>query len=161
MKNWFDKFDRAKSVREKIREQLAEKRIDRDRRTRLQDLFNKVHKVGPVKIPIPNLFALDWMEKHFNGLDNIDLNDMFSIAAIAWICENQEKDAAMAVLTMDKEATSQAISLKMTEISAGEQPYYIAAVDEIFRTIKKNLIQHQKAILEEAKALLGSLPVSD
>lgn len=153
--NLFEKITRLDQARERIKAEKTKTRLDRDRNTRIDELYKKVHKTGPVVIPIPNLFAYDFLNKRFQNFEKFDMENIDHIAAMVWICKHQtEADADRILLLTTQEIDNEILKFKTT-IEIGEYPYYVAWCQDVLISIKKNFLQHQREILQRVLAEMG------
>lgn len=155
MSDFFDMLDRAKETWKKSYAQRKERRAREAQQIRLEDLTRKFHVLDEeVRLPIPNLFALKWMDEYFGGIDNIDLGNLGKLGAVIWILENQ--GSVDEIDQMTKEQINNAINRGLSEIPAVLHPRYMMCIDDIFRVIKKNWIQRQKSLLNDLLEQLGN-----
>jgi hypothetical protein len=146
--NWFDKFDKALEVLQRKKEEKKKLKSHRERMLRLEDLSAKFHVLDEdVRLAIPNLYALKWLDTWFGGLENIDLNDITKLASVIWILEHQ--NASDEINQMTHEQIEHAIDRQLSEIPAVLHPKYLMCIDDIFRMIKKNWITKQKSLYQD------------
>lgn len=150
--DFFEKFAKAKEALAKKQEKRREEQEEREKQIRLEELYVKFHEVGPVKLPLPSLYALKWLDERYGDLEKIDLSSFNQLAAVVWILENQHRAGELGSLgAMEIEAE---INKRISEIDAALHLPYLAAVQEIFHVLKKNYLQQQKQLLEPLLDLL-------
>lgn len=146
MTKFWDIRDKLKKIKE-WKDARRGKQSDR----RLSDLFVKVHNVRQVTVNIPNLFAVAEIERLYGSMENLRLEDVEHLANVLVIMENQY-DPEFAHLTA---AQREHLVIKMKQSTpASMMEDYAVAVHEVFWALKKNSIHKQRAILEQAMALL-------
>ncbi len=152
--NWFDKFDKARAVYEQSRKEKERLKAHRERLLRLEDLYVRFHQIDEdVRLPFPSFYALKWLDKRFNGFENIDLNNLQHLSALIWILEHQHDVDEIA--GMNDAQVENAIDRHMSAIPAALYPRYLICADELLRAVKKNFLRSQREMLESLLETLG------
>ena len=155
--NFFDRLDKAKKIHDRYKDVLVESRkedAERLHQIRLQDLHLQMHQVDDVSLPFPNLFAMSWLNKRLNGIDNLNLQNLDQVAAVIWILENQVKPEEITVMTETE--IRQAINTRASEIPVTMHMKFLVCIQEVFEYIKKNYSMQTERLLEETLAMLRS-----
>lgn len=150
--NMIEKFQLAKEILGNFKSEERRLRLDRERQVRLADLTARTHSAGKITLPLPSLYALQWLSEYFGDLDKVKMEQIRDLAAVVWILENQHEPAA--VSSLSREQTKAVIEARMSDIPASRLVDYQACVDDMFSHIKKNSVQRQIEILEAAQKLL-------
>jgi len=135
----------------KIREEKERLRQQRASLARIEDLFKVMHRVGDVELPIPNLFAKTMLEKHFGGIDHIDINDPEHLAAVVWYLKNQQR---VEIASLPLEQIQEEIHRLMVEMPLSHVQQYQRCIIEIFDALQKKTLVDEQKILEEALRIL-------
>ena len=135
----------------KIREEKERRRKEQERAARIEDLFKILHRVGDVELPIPNLFAKTMLERHFGGLENINIGDDEQLMTIVWFLKHQNR---IEIASLSREAILREVRQMMTEVPASHVNQYRQCVEEIFLAIQKKMLVDQQAILQEVIRIL-------
>jgi len=147
----WDAIKRLGEIRRKKEQIKKKQRLLRERATRIDDLLKVMHQVGEVKLPIPNLFSYTQLEKYFDGIENIDLNQSRHVAAVAWFLEHQDD---IRIASLPRHEIEKYIDLKMSHIPVSQLSEYVICIEEIFLAIKKKSISHERKILEDVLRML-------
>lgn len=161
MPDFFDKLEKARSVYQKHRATKEAEQLAKSRQSRVEDLYQVVHQVGDVSLPIPSLFAMQWLATRLGGLESLDLSNMDQLCAIIWILENQDRPGY--VNKLSSEQIQIKIDERASQIPAVQKERYIACISDMLTVIKKNSLAQQENILESVLELLDStsLPNGD
>jgi len=156
--NFFDMLEKAQTLYKDRRAERLQNKIARDERFRAIVLDAKFHAVGRVQLPLPSLYALDWMNAYFGDLDNVNLEKPRHLAAVVWILRHQEFAHDLPGADPDIERK---IGDVASQIGIHEMPEYVICITEIFERIKKKLnrsaISHLEKILELMDQYAGDL----
>lgn len=147
-----EKLSRFEQARERIKAGKVKIKLNRDRKTRIEELYKKIHKAGPVEAPIPNLFAYDFLSRRYADFEKFDMENIDHIAAMVWICKHQTEADADRILLLSPQQIDNDIQKFKTTIEMGDYPYYCAWCQDILIGIKKNFLSHQKEILQKLLA---------
>ena len=147
-KKFWENLDRIKKIQQEKFAKFKQRKKDK----RLSDLFVKIHVYNKeVQVPIPNVYAIAEIERVHGSLEKVDFNNPKQLAEVLVILEHQQ-DPKFDFLS--EEERKHLRVERMQNIHAAQFENYIRAIHEVFYSLKKNSIQTQREILEQALALL-------
>lgn len=129
-----DAIKRVIEIKRQNQEKRAQEAALRRRNTRIEDMYKQTFTFGEVKIPFPNAFAYDMIERYFNGLDKADLHSNQDLGVMLYLINNQ-KDVSIA--DMSKDEIKQKGLEELVNIPQYAVFNYIVAIDEMFEVLKK------------------------
>lgn len=145
-----DRLDQIK--KDKLRD-LRERSARRTRALNVEDLTRRFHELGSVRVPYPTLFAKVQIERHYGGMEKIDLSRDDHVAGVLWFFENGENPE---IADWPREKIEAAIARRMVGMSLAQVPEYAEAVIQIMLAIKKKSNADARRVLETIQTLLGN-----
>ena len=137
-------MERFKAIKDKKLSWLR-RRPDGHREVELADLTRRLHQVGKVSLPMPTLFSLNMMERFFSGIEKIDLQNNFHVAAVRFFLNNGMNAPLAEMSAKDLE---RAIYREMGDIPLAQLPETVECINQIFLAIQKKTVEQQKQKLE-------------
>lgn len=140
-------------------QQLIQRRDQRKRNIRIEDLYTKVHNYKHVTLPYPNAYAFDILNRFFDGLENMDVENFQHIGVCIHVLENC-KDVSLR--DMDRKQLLKLADKRLLDIPAGDEWEYVVCIDDIFSVIKKKVFNQTQTMLADLqKCLDGAISASD
>ena len=145
MKNLFDALPILNRIKKQKQEKLKSK-------ANIEGLYWRFYSYDPkIKIAVPNLYADNEIRRRFG--EDPDYSKDEVLVEIIYILENQDEDI---LHNQSEYERKEAVIKRMQSVTVAEREKYQKALFEMYVALKKNSVQQQMQVLEQARSILDS-----